>query len=543
MNEAAHSSLRRRRSIGWVALGVGLAGIACLALPSLGGAFTLKSLIMPGKVIAAHASIEDQCESCHESDDTQKQSELCYVCHKDIRGDLVSKSGLHGRDPEIARAVAAGAGGAQCSGCHTEHDGRDANITGLDPKTFEHMHTNFPLLGAHGGAACTGCHTAGTPYRAAPQQCGGCHASDDPHNGTLGATCEGCHTSTAWKQAEFDHAKTGFALAGAHGKAVCADCHQNQQFAGAAPQCVACHQSDDKHAGRNGVECGGCHAPTAWAVEFDHATVAGFRLAGKHQQLACEGCHTKNLAAALPRTCVGCHQQDDPHQSKLGTSCGDCHGATRWPVTTFDHAKASSFALSGAHSELACTTCHAQGVGTALGKQCTSCHADTDPHRGQLGAQCQSCHADTGWLAAVRFDHGLAPFPLLGKHSALACADCHASAAFHDTGGTCTDCHASDDPHQGRFAAQCSTCHNPSGWQAWLFDHDKQTPFALTGAHRTVACDTCHRTAGNERVAAVSAARNDCAQCHRRNDPHQGQFGADCGSCHSTDSFSDLRGR
>lgn len=538
MNDAAHSSLRRRCT-GWVALVVGLAGIACLALPSLGVAFTLKSLIMPGKVIAAHASIEDKCESCHESKDTDKQGELCYVCHKDIRADRVSRSGLHGRDPNVVGAAA----GAECSSCHTEHDGRDANITGLDPKTFEHLHTNFPLLDAHGGAACTGCHTAGRPYRAAPQQCSGCHASDDPHKGTLGAACEGCHTSTAWQQADFDHGKTRFALTDAHGKAVCTDCHQNQQFAGAPTQCVACHQGEDKHAGRNGAECGACHTPTVWAADFDHAAAAGFRLAGKHRELKCEGCHTKNLSAALPRTCVGCHQKNDSHQGRLGTSCGDCHAATQWPVTTFDHAKASGFALSGAHRELACTTCHEQGVDAPLGKQCTSCHADTDPHRGQLGGECQSCHADTGWLMSIRFDHGLSSFPLLGKHSALACTDCHASVAFHDAGGTCTDCHASDDPHQGRFSAQCSTCHNPSGWQAWLFDHDKQTQFALTGAHRAVACDTCHRRAGNERGAAASAARDDCGQCHRRDDPHQGQFGAECGSCHSTDSFSDLRGR
>ena len=147
---------------------------------------------MPGKVIAAHASIEDKCESCHESDDSKKQAELCYVCHKEIRADHVSKSGLHGRDAAVA--------GAECSSCHAEHDGRDADITGLDPKTFEHMHTNFPLLGAHGGAACTGCHTAGKTFRATPQQCSGCHASEDPHKGSLGASCEGCHTSTAWKQ-------------------------------------------------------------------------------------------------------------------------------------------------------------------------------------------------------------------------------------------------------------------------------------------------------------------------------------------------------
>jgi len=542
MSDATYFGARRRRGR-WLAAAVAIAGVAAFALPSLGVAFTLKSLIMPGKVIAAHASIEDQCDGCHESKDTQKQSELCYVCHKDIRADRVSKSGLHGRHPKIV----GGAAGVECSACHTEHDGRDADITGLNPKTFEHLHTNFPLLGAHGSQACTGCHTAGKPYRATPQQCSGCHASDDPHKGSLGAACEGCHVASAWRQTDFDHTKTRFALAGAHGKAACADCHKSQQFAGTTTQCAGCHQSDDKHAGRNGVECGGCHTPTAWAASFDHSTVTGFRLAGKHKELECEGCHTKNLSAALPRTCVGCHQKNDPHQGRLGTSCADCHSATQWPATSFDHAKASGFALSGAHRELACTTCHEKGVDAPLGKQCTSCHAQMDPHRGQLGGQCQSCHADTGWLMPIRFDHGLSSFPLLGKHGALACTDCHTSAAFHDAGAVCVDCHVSDDPHRGEFNSECSTCHNPTGWQAWTFDHDKQTSFALTGAHREVACATCHRgpasDKGGERVAAKRVAREDCAQCHSRDDPHQGQFGAQCGSCHSTDSFSDLRGR
>jgi hypothetical protein len=530
----------RRARAWWVVAVVGVVSAVALSLPSLGLAFTLKSLIMPGKVIAGHANIEEKCESCHESKETEKQSELCYVCHKDIRADLVSKSGLHGRHPDVVAAVG-GVAGAECSSCHTEHDGRDADITGLDPKKFEHMHTNFPLLGAHAGTACTGCHTAGTPYREAPQQCGGCHSADDPHKGSLGASCEGCHTATAWRQTDFDHSRTRFALAGAHGQAVCADCHRNQQFTGTTTQCVGCHQSDDKHAGRNGVECGGCHTPTAWAVSFDHATVAGFKLAGKHLELSCEGCHTKNLSAALPRTCEGCHREDDAHQGLLGAGCGACHSASQWPTTNFDHSKASGFALTGAHRELACTTCHEQGVDATLGKQCTSCHADSDPHRGQLGAQCQSCHADTGWVAAVRFDHGLSPFPLLGKHAPLACAECHASAAFHDAEAACSDCHAEDDPHRGHFASECSSCHNPSGWHAWLFDHDKQTTFALTGAHKGVACDTCHARPISQ--AARPGARDDCAQCHRRDDPHQGQFGAECDSCHSTESFSELRGR
>ena len=131
-----------------------IVALLCAALPSPGAAFTLKSLIMPGKVIESHADIEDTCESCHESDDSQKQSELCYVCHDDIRTDVVSKTNLHGRHPAIANG--------ECSSCHGEHDGRDGDITGLDPQTFEHVHTDFPLLGVHGGTACAGTGPLGT---------------------------------------------------------------------------------------------------------------------------------------------------------------------------------------------------------------------------------------------------------------------------------------------------------------------------------------------------------------------------------------------
>ena len=77
---------------------------------------------------------------------------------------------------------------------------------------------------------------------------------------------------------------------------------------------------------------------------------------------------------------------------------------------------------------------------------------------------------------------------------------------------------------------------------AWRFDHDKATRFALTGAHRNVECDACHR-AGDGGRAVAAAARGGCQQCHRRDDPHRGQFGSDCGQCHDTASFADLKGR
>ena len=67
---------------------------ACVIAPSLTLAFTLKSLIMPGRVIEAHADIEDDCESCHETTDEQSQSDLCFVCHRDVRDDFAANDGL-----------------------------------------------------------------------------------------------------------------------------------------------------------------------------------------------------------------------------------------------------------------------------------------------------------------------------------------------------------------------------------------------------------------------------------------------------------------
>ncbi|HEY4105317.1 MAG TPA: hypothetical protein VGM44_15575, partial [Polyangiaceae bacterium] len=85
------SPLFRARLL-WLAV----AAVGAAAAPSCSYAFTLRSLIMPGQVIEAHAKIEEQCDSCHESKEAQKQSELCFACHKEIRGDRVSGSGLHG---------------------------------------------------------------------------------------------------------------------------------------------------------------------------------------------------------------------------------------------------------------------------------------------------------------------------------------------------------------------------------------------------------------------------------------------------------------
>ena len=70
-----------------------LAALAVGLVSSTVGAFTLKTLVMPGKVIQAHATIEEHCERCHETTATTKQSDLCFTCHKDVRDDVANARG------------------------------------------------------------------------------------------------------------------------------------------------------------------------------------------------------------------------------------------------------------------------------------------------------------------------------------------------------------------------------------------------------------------------------------------------------------------
>src|ERR1700686_1755677 len=100
-------------------------------------ATSVESLLEPGKVSAKHTKTEEECGACHDRSNRTRQNELCLVCHKDVAADLREHRGYHALMPN--------AGAGQCSACHSEHFGRDADIVGLDRLQFDHQRTNFPL--------------------------------------------------------------------------------------------------------------------------------------------------------------------------------------------------------------------------------------------------------------------------------------------------------------------------------------------------------------------------------------------------------------
>jgi hypothetical protein len=207
---------------------------------------------------------------------------------------------------------------------------------------------------------------------------------------------------------------------------------------------------------------------------------------------------------------------------------GACHTPDGWEEATIDHTL-TRFPLTGRHLLVECEACHVDRQWTGIGMACLSCHSPDDPHQGQFSADCSDCHTANGW-EDLTSSHAETGFRLEGGHASPACADCHPSGRYAGTPSTCIGCHAGDDRHNGEFGTECSTCHRPTRWEDWTFDHNLSA-FPLTGAHRGVTCKGCH---SGGRFAGPSSA---CSTCHGKPSSHGSAFGSNCGACHSTSAW------
>lgn len=511
------------------------ATLATIATPVAAQQLTLKQqILMPGPLIADHAKFEADCESCHSPFAKQSITERCLDCHDTIAADRNRKQGFHGQSP----AAISG----NCETCHTDHEGRDADITGLLPDSFDHAHTRFALTGAHSHLSCDNCHQTGEPFREAASDCFSCHRDDDRHQGALGEHCQQCHQTTRWNQLlPFDHSKTDFLLTGHHSDAPCMSCHIGQQFEFKDQRCIACHRANDVHAGANGEECASCHNASGWQeLDFDH-NKTDFPLQGRHADIPCQACHSGEQALELksrentPTACNSCHRGDDIHLRRNGSECQQCHNETHWVDVQFDHGHDTDFPLSGKHSGLACNQCHSGALKDTLPRDCASCHRADDVHHDSSMALCGTCHNTNNWQATSRFDHDLSQFPLIGMHRIVPCHSCHIGNQFTLAENDCHSCHRQDDKHEGGLGTDCAQCHTPNAWTLWQFDHGKQTDFTLTGKHKGVECAACHGPGSDP-----SDTPQMCGGCHRQQDIHNGEFGPRCDRCHTTTNFFEL---
>ena len=492
---------------------------------------SIETLLMPGRLSASHAKLENDCTNCHDRSNKISQSSLCLSCHKEVNEDIQRKTGFHGRLQNPSRL--------ECQACHTEHKGQNADIVKFVIPQFDHNKTDFKLTNIHASVACSGCHQAGKKYREAPTSCVECHKKIEPHQGQLGNDCSSCHDTETWLNGRFDHNKTNFPLINKHAAVTCSACHIGNQYKNTPKTCVSCHAPDDVHQRSRGNECARCHTTISWkTAKFDHAKETGFSLVGAHASADCVECHiTGRVQDDLPKDCNGCHMAQDSHAGRMGQKCESCHGVSSWKPSKFDHERDAKYKLPTAHEKLDCHDCHTANIESQkLGTTCIACHRAQDAHGGQLGTQCDQCHVASSWRQDVYFDHDLTNFPLVGLHVAVTCAQCHQTKRFKDASTDCISCHQKMDIHKGGLGKECADCHNTNGWNLWSFDHGKATHFELTGAHTKLNCSNCHTQPASEVKLST-----DCGSCHVRDDVHFGQFGRECQRCHTTISFKQVR--
>lgn len=503
-------------------------------------------------LVGQHATLA--CEACHASTATHQYTGVPTTC-----------IGCHRKDFEAAKNPNHMAQGfsPQCAKCHRS----TAPSWG---GTFDHSLTQFPLTGSHLAVNCLSCHKNQT-FASTPMQCYACHKNDfttsrNPNHVAAGFTtdCQTCHTTAVWSTGRFDHNTTGFPLIGAHRTQSCEDCHGNNVYAGHSTDCYGCHQSSftgttnpNHAAGGFSHECQTCHTTSAWRPStFSHAGTR-FPLTGAHLSVACSDCHVNNRYQGLTTVCYDCHTSNftattNPNHvaGNFNHDCTMCHSTTSWSGASFNHAQ-TNFPLTGAHTSLACLSCHTGNNYQLVYTDCYQCHQAqyqgvTNPNHvaGGFSHDCTQCHNANSWGDAT-FNHNSTNFPLTGAHTTTPCQSCHVGGNYQLTYTDCYQCHQADyqrvtDPNHvaGGFSHDCTQCHNTSSWDNPTFNHNS-TNFPLTGAHTTTPCQSCH-VGGNYQLRY-----SDCYQCHQAQfqgvtDPNHvaGNFSHNCTPCHSTTLWS-----
>jgi hypothetical protein len=509
---------------------------------------TKTGFLLAGK----HGTVK--CEQCHAEKNITKSEvkknlaahphktflgldQRCVSCHVDRHRGTVSQD---------------------CQSCHS--------VNGWSPAaTFDHGKAKFALVGKHKTTECTKCHTdavkkgSSSPILFSAKEfkdCKPCHTS--PHGSKFAdKTCQSCHTPEGWKiVASFNHAQTKFPLTGKHSNVLCAKCHtemaakekgtlafKTKEFT----DCKPCHTSSHNPKFAS-LECKSCHVTTSWATRssqpFDHS-LTKYKLEGKHAAVACEKCHKDNgnstfAAKFLIRhdKCADCHTDYHKGQftKKFGDDCAQCHTERSFVPSTFTFARhaESRLPLKGAHTAVPCNDCHKrtgqkEPIFRLENTRCDGCHADK--HNGQFAKEmaqlsCGRCHSTKEWKMSS-FDHSNTRFRLVGRHLFVSCAGCHKETVVNGVKSVqylglpvdCQSCHR--DIHANQFAkggiTDCTPCHTPNGWHSLLFNHESQSAFQLTGAHKNVPCRSCHKEEriGDQTIVRFKPISSKCESCHQ----------------------------
>lgn len=240
--------------------------------------------------------------------------------------------------------------------------------------------------------------------------------------------------------------------------------------------------------------------------------------------LGMAGCDTqvpRRSVAAHPEVapgveCSSCKapKHDYVHRAPYLGDCVQCHELRSWTWTEYRHKNAEM--NLGFHGIIGCPFCHTEGD-PLPSPECGECH---QPPHDPLPT-CGVCHSPLSWTEPKPVPKGHVSFE--NGHSELTCFSCHKGKNAFTAPVQCVACHGF---HHGGLT-DCFTCHDPSlHWKPKPgFSHNRF--FKLTGKHKTLRCEKCHR--GN----TFGRLRPTCSACHGT---RHGGF-TDCSRCHTTSGF------
>jgi hypothetical protein len=162
----------------------------------------------------------------------------------------------------------------------------------------------------------------------------------------------------------------------------CVACHTPVKGVEAG-NCVVCHVNNEDLLARQPSafhahvqSCSQCHiehqGPNRRPTKMDHLALARFGLRelgadqadGEKRQTrdqlvtwirqhdaseSARAAHPEITATEMTLDCASCHSNKDPHFKLLGQNCAECHGTTKWTITSFVHPSPRSTSCAQCH--------------------------------------------------------------------------------------------------------------------------------------------------------------------------------------------------
>ena len=220
----------RRRPMFWGGL---LAGAVLIVVLAADFGFRDARWVSNGSLSSAHASLENDCASCHDPLSRQVTIEACSTCHErhgDELGIYTFASHYLYRSDDFQR-VKVEEGEVPCFSCHPEHRGRKAQRTEVDDRlcischpdgSFSKGHPEFDVL-SESIADPTGLNFSHVPhvrevmskrsYSDIEKACLSCHKPDQDGEGFLAISfdrqCDACHLTSGVATARLPIADEG----------------------------------------------------------------------------------------------------------------------------------------------------------------------------------------------------------------------------------------------------------------------------------------------------------------------------------------------